>query len=148
MVEVKKKVALIGAPTDVGASHRGASMAPEALRVAGIEKSLRRLQLVVTDHGNLSGPPNPERAREGDYRHLKEVTAWCALVRDAVYSAMQRGEVPIVMGGDHSLAIGSIAAIARHCAEAGRTSMSPPPPRRATFTACRWPWLQGTARPS
>jgi arginase len=113
-------VALIGAPTDVGAGRRGASMGPEALRVAGIDKSLRRLGREVIDRGNLSGPINPEGARAGGYRHLSEVAAWCTAVRDAVYGSLGAEEFPIVMGGDHSLAIGSVAAIARHCAERGK----------------------------
>ena len=66
-------VALIGAPTDVGAGRRGTSMGPEALRVAGLDKSLRRLGRTVADRGNLSGPINPEAPRSGGYRHLAEV---------------------------------------------------------------------------
>ena len=110
-------VALIGAPTDVGAGRRGASMGPEALRVAGLDKALRRLGRTVIDRGNVAGPGNPEQARAGDYRHLTEVTAWCRGVHDAVFASLEAGEIPVLMGGDHSLAIGSVAAVARHCAE-------------------------------
>ena len=110
-------VALIGAPTDVGAGRRGTSMGPEALRVAGLDKSLRRLGRTVRDRGNVSGPINPENERVGGYRNLGEVVAWCSAVRDAVYASLCAGEIPILMGGDHSLAIGSLAAVARHCAE-------------------------------
>jgi arginase len=110
-------VALIGAPTDVGAGRRGASMGPEALRVAGLDKSLRRLGRVVRDSGNVGGPINPEHERADGYRNLAEVASWCAAVRDAVYASLSAGEMPILMGGDHSLAIGSFAAVARHCAE-------------------------------
>jgi arginase len=95
-------------------------MGPEALRVAGLEKSLRRLGRQVVDRGNLFGPINPEAARDGDYRHLPEVLAWCRAVHDAVYASLESGEFPILMGGDHSLAIGSIAAVSRHCAERGK----------------------------
>ncbi len=112
-------VALIGAPTDVGAGQRGTSMGPEALRVAGLDKSLRRLGRNVIDRGNLSGPINSERPREGGYRHLSEVLAWCLCVHDAVHASLAAGEFPILMGGDHSLAIGSIGAVARHCANNG-----------------------------
>jgi arginase len=115
-----RPVALIGAPTDVGAGRRGASMGPEALRVAGLDKSLRRLGREVRDRGNLAGPINPEQPRAGEYRHLAEVTAWCSSVREAVYASLSAGEFPILMGGDHSLAIGSVAAIARYCAERGK----------------------------
>ena len=110
-------VALIGAPTDVGAGRRGASMGPEALRVAGLDKSLRRLGREVRDRGNLAGPINPEALRVGGYRHLSEVATWCRAVRDAVYASLSADEFPLLMGGDHSLAIGSIAAVAKHCAE-------------------------------
>jgi arginase len=108
-------VALIGAPTDVGAGRRGASMGPEALRVAGLDKALRRLGRGVIDRGNVSGPGNPEQPRSGDYRHLPEVAAWCRGVHDAVFESLTAGEIPVVMGGDHSVAIGSVAAVARHC---------------------------------
>jgi arginase len=113
-------VALIGAPTDVGAGRRGASMGPEALRVAGLGKSLRRLGCEVRDRGNVTGPINPEAPRTDGYRHLAEVAVWCRQVRDAVYSSLCAGEFPILMGGDHSLAIGSLAASARFCAEQGK----------------------------
>jgi arginase len=114
-------VALIGAPTDIGAGRRGASMGPEALRVAGLDKSLRRLGCEVRDRGNVSGPINPEAPRADGYRHLAEVGIWCRNVRDAVYSSLSAGEFPILMGGDHSLAIGSLAAVSRFCAEQGQT---------------------------
>jgi arginase len=111
---------LIGAPTDVGAGRRGASMGPEALRVAGLDKALRRLGRTVVDRGNVVGPGNPEKPRAGEYRHLTEVTAWCRGVHDAVYASLEAGEVPVLMGGDHSLAIGSVAAVARYCAKRQR----------------------------
>jgi arginase len=115
-----KNVALIGAPTDIGAGRRGASMGPEALRVAGLATSLRRLGREVIDRGNVTGPINPESARAGGYRHLAEVATWCRNARDAVYSSLAAGETPILMGGDHSLAIGSLAAVSRFCAEQKR----------------------------
>ena len=110
-------VALIGAPTDVGAGRRGASMGPEALRVAGLDKALRRLGRSVVDRGNVGGPGNPEEPRTGDYRHLDEVISWCGSVHDVVYASLVAGEVPLLMGGDHSVSIGSVAAVARYCRE-------------------------------
>lgn len=109
------KIALIGAPTDVGAGQRGASMGPEALRVAGLARSIRRLNREVVDYGNLAGPGNPDLPRAGAYRHLDEVAAWCELVHDAVAAALTKDELPILMGGDHSLAIGSLSAVAAFC---------------------------------
>jgi len=118
--DANKIIELIGAPTDVGAAHRGSSMGPEALRVAQIDTMLRRLDLEVTDTGNISGPPNPDAPTQDGYRHLAEVTVWCRNLRDAVSNSLGGGRLPIVMGGDHSLAVGSIAAVARHCAETDR----------------------------
>ena len=119
MTSKSKSVAFIGVPTDIGAAHRGSSMGPEALRVAGLGDMLGRLGLQVTDLGNLAGPANPNTAPRNGYRHLAETAAWCARLHEAVYAEVQGGRLPIVMGGDHSLAIGSISAVARHCAEAG-----------------------------
>jgi arginase len=82
--------------------------------------ALEHLNVDVLDRGNLAGPSNPERDRDGGFRHLPEVTAWCAVVRDATYEALSAGEMPILLGGDHSLAIGSIGAVSRHCAQNGR----------------------------
>ena len=108
---------MIGAPTDIGAKHRGSAMGPEAIRVAGAEGSLRRLGLEVEDWGNVSGPANPDAPPVDGYRHLKETVAWCEAARDAVYKALRAGVFPILLGGDHALAIGSVAAVARYCAE-------------------------------
>ena len=115
----KHPVSLIGAPTDVGASTRGASMGPEALRVAGLAQAIARLGPDVCDRGNLSGPLNPMLAAVGGYRHLPEVVAWNRLVYDAIHAELVAGRLPILLGGDHSLAIGSIAAVANHCRETG-----------------------------
>ncbi|TSE24879.1 Arginase [Tepidimonas sediminis] len=113
-------VSLIGAPTDIGAGSRGASMGPEALRVAGLAEALRALGLDVADRGNLHGPPNPWQPAHGGYRHLDEVVAWNRAVHAAVQAELALGRLPILLGGDHSLAIGSIGAVARHCRQQGR----------------------------
>ncbi len=113
-------VSLIGAPTDIGASTRGASMGPEALRVAGLQAMLESQGVEVLDRGNLNGPGNPGLPPVDGYRHLAEVTEWNRLVHDAVHEALTSERLPILLGGDHSLAIGSIGAVARHCRERGR----------------------------
>ncbi len=120
MTPKDRTLALIGAPSDIGAGHRGGAMGPEALRVAGLARALRRLGYSVADRGDVSGPANPEAAPVEGYRHLAEVTAWCRALRDAVALALGEGQFPIVMGGDHCLAIGSIAGIAKHCADQNR----------------------------
>ena len=114
------KVSLIGAPTDIGAGDRGAVMGPEALRVAGLADALRQHGADVLDRGNLAGPPNPWLPPQHGYRHLDEVVAWNHGVHDAVLAELRLGRLPILLGGDHSLAIGSIGAVARHCREAGK----------------------------
>jgi arginase len=110
-----RTVSLIGAPTDVGASDRGASMGPEALRVAGLGEALRGCGMQVQDLGNISGPPNPGAGKVDGYRNLPEVVAWNRGVYDSVQAELHRGRLPILLGGDHCLSVGSIAAVARHC---------------------------------
>ena len=114
------QICLIGAPTDIGAGARGASMGPEAMRVAGLGPALQALGLIVVDRGNLSGPANPWLPPTAGYRHLEEVVAWTRVVHDAVYQELEQGLLPILLGGDHCLAIGSISAVARHCRAAGK----------------------------
>ncbi len=74
----------------------------------------------VRDCGNLAGPSNPELPAVEGFRHLAEVAAWNGSVHEAVYAELAEGRVPIMLGGDHCLAIGSISAVARHCRETGR----------------------------
>jgi arginase len=114
------KVSLIGVPTDIGAGMRGASMGPEALRVANLIPTLESHGLEVQDRGNLSGPSNPWLPPVDGYRHLNEVVAWNQSLHDAVYAELQLGRMPIVLGGDHCLGIGSISAVARHCRDTGK----------------------------
>jgi arginase len=111
-------VSLIGAPTDAGAGSPGARLGPDALRIAGLAQALARQAervAAVADRGNLAGPPNPQQPARDGHRHLAEVAAWCGAVRDAVASELALGRLPVLMGGDHSLAIGSVSAVARHC---------------------------------
>ena len=113
-------IRLIGAPTDVGAGSRGASMGPEALRVAGLQAVLQHNGLTVRDSGNVSGPGNPWLPPVAGYRHLAEVVAWNQAVHTAVGAALAAGDTPLLMGGDHCLGIGSVSAVARHCRDSGR----------------------------
>ena len=113
-------LSLIGAPTDIGAGSRGASMGPEALRVAHLASVLQGQGLEVIDRGNLAGPTNPWRPPVDGYRHLAEVVAWNRTVHDAVLIELRQQRLPVLLGGDHALAIGSISAVARHCREEGK----------------------------
>ncbi|GAA0252713.1 arginase [Rhodanobacter caeni] len=116
-----KNLSLIGVPTDIGAGHRGASMGPEALRVAQIAEKLAKLGLQVADRGNLQGPFNPWLPPVDGYRHLAEVVAWNMVVHTAIHDELAQGRLPIMLGGDHCLGIGSISAVARHCREQGKS---------------------------
>ena len=113
-------ISLIGAPTDIGAGSRGASMGPEALRVANIQAALESHGLQVIDRGNLAGPSNPWGPPVDGHRHLAEVVAWNQAVHDAVLAELTAGRLPILLGGDHCLGLGSISAVARHCRQVGK----------------------------
>src|SRR5690242_1608034 len=114
------RISLIGAPTDIGAADRGAAMGPEALRVAGLAQALSARGLDVVDVGNLGGPMNPVKPPREGYRHLDQVVAWNRAVMDAVSAELAQDRLPILLGGDHCLAIGSISAVAAHCRKHGR----------------------------
>jgi len=116
-----QKVSLVGVPTDIGAGHRGASMGPEAMRVARLAERLVKRGLQVVDRGNLHGPVNPWQPPVDGYRHLAEVIAWNQAVYTAIHDELAQGQLPIMLGGDHCLAIGSISAAARHCSEHGKS---------------------------
>jgi len=115
-----KTVSLIGAPTDIGASVIGARLGPGALRVAGIRKALEAFGNTVVDVGDLAGPDNPELPPVDGYRHLPEVIAWNTTLRNAVGEELGKGRLPITMGDDHCLAMGSISAVVQHCRAEGK----------------------------
>ncbi len=95
-------------------------MGPEALRVAGLQHALQERGLEVFDLGNLSGPANPWQPAWQGYRHLAQVERWNRSVHDAVFAELRLNRLPILLGGDHSLSIGSISAVARRCRELGK----------------------------
>src|SRR5690606_32102123 len=93
-------VSIFGVPTDIGAGARGASMGPEALRVAGLGEALAARGVDVLDCGDVAGPRNPwQQAVEG-YRHLDEVVAWTQAVFDASSEILAAGRLPLMLGGD------------------------------------------------
>ena len=113
-----RTASLIGAPTDVGASDRGASMGPEALRVAGIHAALTQRGLDVVDCGNVGGPPNPGLIKVNGYRNLAQVTAWNLEVHDAVVVGQ------IVSGGLYSVgAIPGAQDLVDDANRSGRTKL-------------------------
>jgi len=114
-------VSIFGVPTDVGAGTRGASMGPEALRVARLGEALAARGVDVIDTGDVAGPKNPWQGPVAGYRHLDQVVAWNRAVFDASSAILRAGRMPVMLGGDHCLAIGSIAAVADHCHRVGKT---------------------------
>lgn len=120
MSRIYPPVSLIGAPTDIGAGKRGAGLGPDALRIAGLPESLRARGIDLEDIGNLAGPANPWQKPVAGFRHLAEVIAWNRAVFEASTDVLERGRMPILLGGDHCLAIGSIGAVARYCERVGK----------------------------
>jgi arginase len=111
----KRRVTLIGVPLDLGAGRRGVDMGPSAFRVAEVDSRIRELGYEVEDWGDLQvkiqetqGPGDPR------LKYLKEILEVCESLRERVGEALATGGVPVVIGGDHSVAIGTIAGLARH----------------------------------
>jgi arginase len=117
-----KKVALLGAPIEIGASQRGTLMGPAALRTAGLLTLFDALGFAVEDHGDLSIGEVAELADEppDSARHYREIQRWIRLLSKRAYELAQSGAIPIFLGGDHSLSMGSVNGLARHWREAGR----------------------------
>ena len=113
-------VSFIGAPTDIGAGTRGAMLAPDALRIAGLAEALLERGVDVEDVGNLVGPANPWQGPMDGFRHVDQVVEWNRLVFEASTKELDRGRMPIMLGGDHCLAIGSVGAVARYCERNGK----------------------------
>ncbi len=110
-----RHVTLIGVPLDLGAGRRGVDMGPSALRVAGVEERLLQLGPEVEDRGDLP-VKIPETQSPGDPRlkYLGEIMEVVSSLRDAVDRALEDGATPVILGGDHSVAMGTIAGLARH----------------------------------
>jgi arginase len=110
---VSKKIRVIGVPLDLGQSRRGVDMGPSAVRVAGLEARLEQLGHVVEDAGNVA-VALPEQKKEGDPRakYLKEITATCTKHAELILKTLEAGKTPIVLGGDHSVAAGTMAGVA------------------------------------
>lgn len=116
-----QKVILIGAPIDEGQRNLGCNMGPSAYRVAGLGAAVAELGHSVQDWGDLAiGPQAARSCANPAVHHLAEVMAWAALVAEKTESALAQGGVPVILGGDHSLALGSVTGAARHAAAAKR----------------------------
>ena len=108
-----KGVGILGVPLDLGSGRRGTDMGPSAIRFAGISERLRRLGVQVHDHGYVAAAA-PETRLPGDerLRFGREIVRTCLRLRDRVKGILRSGETPVVLGGDHSIAMGSVAGTA------------------------------------
>ena len=119
----RQAITILGVPVEAGAGVAGCAMGPAMLRTAGIARMLNDLGQDVVDRGDLALPHplvHPRPPPDGKARHFAEISAWARLVARETYAVMREGRLPVVLGGDHSLAMGSVAGVARHAVEAGR----------------------------
>jgi len=117
---VKRPVSIIGAPLDLGQTRRGVDMGPSAIRYAGLEERLNEIGLAVTDRGNVSAP-EPEALALDDprARFLPEILAACADLSALVRETVHEGSRPLVLGGDHAIALGTLAGLASAAGQPG-----------------------------
>jgi arginase len=113
-------VHIIGVPLDLGAGRRGVDMGPSAVRIAGLGERITALGLRVVDTGDLAAP-TPETRDPGDPRkkYVREIAAVCLALHERCLEAFRAGGIPVVLGGDHSLAAGSVSASARFARDRG-----------------------------
>jgi arginase len=116
----KRRITVIGVPLDLGAGRRGVDMGPSAFRVADVDKRIRELGCEVEDAGDVA-VTIPETRDPGDpkLKYLTEIQGTCATLRERVGEALAAGRTPVVLGGDHSIAMGTIAGAARFHAQNG-----------------------------
>jgi arginase len=116
-----EKVRIIGVPMDLGASRRGVDMGPSALRVAGLQSRLKQLGRQVEDIGNISvRQPEEQHYGEKNAKYLEEIAATCKDLADIVRKTLDEDLIPLVLGGDHSIAVGTAAGVAAHFRKASK----------------------------
>jgi arginase len=118
---MNKNITIVGFPMDLGADRRGVDMGPSALRIADIDDKLRELGYDVTDEGDVQVRTQEVQTIEDPrLKYLPEITQACERLATAVKSILDRDSFPLILGGDHSMSIGSIAGISAHCKEKGK----------------------------
>src|SRR5260370_41131065 len=135
------QIALLGVPIEIGASQRGPLMGPDALRTAGIGRVLEQLGLGVEDHGNLAveAASAPEGPPPNNAKYYDDIKVWIRALSERAFLLPRPGAIPIFMGGDHSLSMGSVNGVARYWQEMDRPGFvlwldaharynKPPPP--------------------
>jgi arginase len=115
-VAKKPRIALLGIPLEIGASQRGTLMGPDALRTAGIGRVLEQLDFCVEDHGNLPtpAPSAAEGPPPANAKYYDEIKTWIRALSERAFALARSGAVPLFMGGDHSLSMGSVNGVARY----------------------------------
>ena len=120
--DTPKQIAVLGVPIEIGASQRGTLMGPAALRTAGLVTLLDGLGFDVEDHGDLriDAVAELDDAVPDNAKHYREIQRWIRTLSARAYELARSGVIPIFLGGDHSLSMGSVNGVTRHCREAGR----------------------------
>lgn len=113
-------VHILGVPLDLGGGRRGVDMGPSAVRIAGLGEKLAAMGCVVVDKGDLPAPiPETRVARDPARRYIREIARVCQRVYQQTLQSLDEGAIPIVIGGDHSIAAGSVGASADRAAAQG-----------------------------
>ncbi len=116
-----RKICVLGVPLDLGASRRGVDMGPSAVRVAGLEARLEALGHQVTDGGNIRVEiAETQKSGKANARFLKQIAETCTRTAEAVVKSLEEGMSPLVLGGDHSLAAGTISGVAEFYRRQGK----------------------------
>lgn len=112
------KIHILGVPMDLGAGRRGVDMGPSALRIAGVAEKLRALGHTVIDEGDIPvKAPELQKIRNEKLKYLPEIVRACTLLANKVEKILLSGGFPLVLGGDHSIAIGTLGGLAAACAK-------------------------------
>jgi arginase len=115
-----KAIHLIGAPLDLGAGRRGVDMGPSAFRIAGLGERIAALGRAVTDKGDLPAPiPESKAPRDERKKYVREIAKVCQKIYQTALESLVEGAMPLVLGGDHSLGAGSVAAAAAWAKQSG-----------------------------
>jgi arginase len=120
-VSAGRPIHIIGVPLDLGGNRRGVDMGPSALRIAGLHEKLEALGYIVVERGDIATPiPEVKAAGDPHKRYIREIARVCQKLYETSLNALEKGAFPIVLGGDHSLAAGSIGAPAEFARRQGK----------------------------
>ncbi len=113
---IKENVSIIGFPMDLGADRRGVDMGPSALRIAGLQGKLETLGYKVNDLGDIKIEiMEKQKIKNPKLKYLDEIIKTSRLLAEKVEKVLEKGEFPLCLGGDHSMALGTISGIASYC---------------------------------